>query len=184
MCHKVFKLIICLVLFAALSASQYASAESPALSEYQVKAAFLYNFLKFVEWPEGGPTAPNAPITLCILGNDPFGDIMNGLKDKQVEGKKVVVRKMRSASSLRDCQAVFISESEKSNVESITELARGLHILTLGDTERFAQKGVIINMYMENNKVRFEINIDSARQAGLRIDSRLLNLAAIVRSKP
>lgn len=181
---KVLILIICLILFAALSSPQYASAESPAPSEYQVKAAFLYNFLKFVEWPEEHSTVSNAAITLCILGNDPFGDIMNGFKDKQVAGKKVVVRQLRSTSSLRDCQALFISESEKGDVESITESARGLHILTIGDTARFAQKGVIINMYMENNKVRFEINIDSAKQAGLRIDSRLLNLATIVRSNP
>ena len=179
---KVLKLILCLILFAALSLSQHAGAESNAPSEYQVKAAFLYNFLKFVEWPERHSTVSNALITLCILGNDPFGNIMNGFKDKQVAGKKIFLRQMRSTSGIRDCEALFISGSEKGDVEAIAELASGLHILTIGDTERFAQKGVIINMFMENNKVRFEINIDAAKQAGLRIDSRLLNLATIVRS--
>lgn len=181
--HKVFKLIVCLILFAVLSSSQYASPEPAGPSEYQVKAAFLYNFLKFVEWPEEHSTGSTPAITLCIIGNDPFGKNMGGFKDKQVSGKKVVVRHMRSTSGISDCQALFISESEKDYVESITELARGFHILTIGDTELFAQKGVIINMYMENDKVRFEINIDAAKQAGLRINSRLLSLANIVRSK-
>jgi hypothetical protein len=109
MYSQVLKLIPCLILFAALSASQHAGAESNAPSEYQVKAAFLYNFLKFVEWPEGNSTVPNAPIKLCILGNDPFGNIMNGFKDKQAAGKKVVVMQLRSTTGISGCQAVFIS---------------------------------------------------------------------------
>jgi len=148
-----------------------------------VKAAFLYNFLNFVEWPERHSTVSNALITLCILGNDPFGNVMNGFKDRQAAGKKVVVTQLRSTSGISDCQAVFISGSEKGDVESIAKLANRLNILTIGDTERFAQKGVIINMFLEDNKVRFEINIDAAKHAGLRIDARLLNLATIVRNK-
>ena len=113
MYSRVLKLIICLILFSAVSASQHAGAQSGSPSEYQVKAAFLYNFLKFVEWPEGHSTVSNTAITLCILGNDPFGNIMNGYKDKQVAGKKIFVRQMRSTSGLRDCEALFIAGSEK-----------------------------------------------------------------------
>jgi hypothetical protein len=183
MYRKVLNIGICLILFSAVSASQHVFAEPKLPTEYQVKAAFLYNFLKFVEWPEGRSPVSDAAIPLCILGNDPFGNIMDDFKDKQVAGKKVVISQIRSASGIRDCQALFISGSEKVDVEAIAELASGLQILTIGDTERFAQKGVIINMYMDNNKVRFEINIDASKKAGLRIDSRLLNLATIVRSK-
>ena len=176
-------LIISLFFFAVLSLPHYASADPPGRSEYEIKAAFLYNFLKFVEWPEKNSTNSNSPINLCILGHDPFGNSMNNFIALKIAGRKVFLQRMTSISSIRDCHAVFISGSEKGSVRSITDLAIKRHILTIGDTEQFAQQGVIINMFLGNNKVRFEINLDAANRAGLRIDARLLSLAAIVRDK-
>ncbi len=181
--HGLPELIISLFFFAVLSLPHYASADPPGRSEYEVKAAFLYNFLKFVEWPVEKSTASPSAINLCILGHDPFGNSIDDFIAQKIAGKKISLQHMSSISRIGDCHAVFISGSEKGSVKSIADLAMKRHILTIGDTEEFSQQGVIINMFLENNKVRFEINPDAAKRAGLRIDARLLKLAVIARGR-
>lgn len=153
-------------------------AQPQEASEYEVKAGFVYNFTKFTEWPEG---ALDGGFNICVLGEDPFGTHLDSITGKAVGNRKVVIKKADSVRDIGGCQVLFISSSEKGRIQEIIEAVRDKNILTVGDTEVFAKNGVIINLFMENKKVRFEINPDAAVRSGLRISPRLLGLARIVR---
>ena len=157
-----------------------AHAEMREASEYEVKAAFMYNFLKFTEWPHG---ALDGTVNLCILGDDPFGNVLDSIEGKGVGPRKVEVYRYSSLKEVGKCHVMFISPSEKWRLDGILRASAGSGILTVGDTEGYAKKGVIINFFMENNRVRFEINLDAARRSGLRVNPHLLGLARIVREE-
>lgn len=152
--------------------------------EYKVKAGFIYNFLKFTEWPFTVQDSGPQNIILCIIGEDPFGENIDVLKGKTVGGKTLIVKYSPTSTLLKNCQAVFIAESERSQIQSLIDSIKALPILTIGDSEGFRQKGVMINMELDQEKIRFDINIKSARRAGLRIDPRLLKLARTVQEQP
>jgi hypothetical protein len=150
-------------------------------SEYQVKAAFLYHFAKFVEWPSD-PGGNPGPISICVLGNDPFGGTLDeAIKGKTVNGRELVARRYKQVKETTTCQIVFISSSDKKVLRPILESLIRPGALTVGETEGFAQLGGIINLTLEDNRVHFEINVDAAERARLKISSKLLNLAKIVR---
>jgi YfiR/HmsC-like len=157
------------------------TAAAQSASEYQVKAAFLYNFAKFVEWPPSGFRDATAPLQICILGRDPFGQ---GLRDlvntKTVNGRKLEVDYMVDMQLARACHILFIASSEKARVKQILESMRGTIALTVGDTEGFAEQGGMINFLLDNDRVLFEVNRNAAEQAGLRISSKLLSVAKAV----
>jgi hypothetical protein len=148
-----------------------------APSEYELKAAFVYQIAKFVEWP---PT--NAPLRLCVVGGNPFGTSLEGVRGKLVNARKLEIAQLGAAGDPRECHLLFIAAGAERNLERINALARGAGILTIGDSEGFAQRGVMVNFFLENDKVRFEINLESVRQSGVSISSRLLSLARIVDS--
>ena len=159
-------------------------AQTEAPSEYEVKAVFLYNFARFVEWPPGALVNGHAPLVLGILGKDPFGNALGRLvKDKMINGHELVVRRFKPGQNARGCQVLFISSSEENHLRSILEDLRGSSVLTVGESDGFPQLGGIINFNLENNKVRFEINVDAAARAHLKISSKLLSLAKIVRDE-
>jgi hypothetical protein len=156
-------------------------------SEYLVKAGFIYNFAKFVEWPSTAFAEPDSPIVIGVLGTDPFGEIINHV----VEGKKIgmrgfVVRRFKWSKELKDskdfkeCRILFVSSSEKMHFEEIVEAVKGLPILTVGETPGFAERGGMIRLMLEDNRVRFEVNVDAAHDGNLNISSRLLTLARII----
>lgn len=155
-----------------------ASPEAYEAKEYEVKAAFIYNFAKFVEWPEG---APDNVLQVCILGEDPFGKALDSLESKSIGKRKVALNRLSSVKNSGSCHILFIASSEKRQLRSITQTLRSAKVLTIGDSEGFAKKGLIINLFMDKGKVRFEINLDAARRSGLSISPRLLELARIVR---
>jgi len=172
-------------LLAALAACIIATSGSRAVaqdtsaSEYRVKAAFLYNFAKFVEWPVG---APSGPIKIGILGKDPFGSTLdNTVKGKTANGRTLVIKRLKRTQDARSCHIVFVSESEKARITEILATIKGAPVLMVGDVERFAHRGGTVNFYLEQNKVRFEINVEAADKAGLKISSKLLSLARIVK---
>jgi len=148
--------------------------EASAYDENQVKAAFLYNFPKFIELPGEGT------LTLCIVGNDPLGEAMAALNGQVTAGKRLVVKRVNSVNEIPYCQILFISSSEKEHLEPIMRYARNKPILTVGDTSEYPNQGVIVNFYIENNRVKIEINIDAAEQSKLKISSKLLNIARII----
>ena len=163
-----------------------ARAQGP--NEYQVKAAFLYNFAKFVEWPEEAndplnlPEHANDPIKLCIVGDDPFRSILDEMvKGKTIGGRAMEIKRIKAAEGLRDCKIAFISASERRHARSILESLQGARILTVGESRDFAREGGIINFILEDNKLHFEINVDAAQRAHLKISSKLLSLAKIIK---
>jgi len=154
-----------------------ADAQKPGPTEYQVKAAFLYNFAKFVEWP---PAV--GALQVCIFGDDHFGGDAEAIEGKMAGGKALVIKRTRSVQDIGNCGMLFISSSESERLGGIIAAVRKADILTVGDTPGYAERGVIINFYMEHGKVRFEINREAAERSRLKISSKLFGLARIVRN--
>jgi hypothetical protein len=159
------------------------SAEAKPSPEYLIKAAFLFNFAKFVEWPADAFKDDLSPINLCILGIDPFGPALDILKDKKVKGRPLRIKRVHKVDDIEACHILFISASEKENLKQILYALRNLSTLTVSEIEGFAQMGGIINFIIVNKKVHFEINTDAAEQSRLKISSQLLKLAKIVTSE-
>ena len=147
------------------------------LSEYQVKAAFLFNFLKFVEWPADAFADPFAPIVIGIVGADPFGDALpQVIVGKTIQGRDLVIRRYRSGESLKNCHILFINAEEKKRFPQIIAGLSGTSVLTVADVDGFLDLGGIIQFRQENNHIRFAINVDAAAKSRLKISSKLLSL--------
>lgn len=158
-------------------------ASAPAVDEYQVKAAFLFNFAKFVEWPPQTFKTDKDPIRICILGLNPFGTALgDAVGGKTVLGRTFVVAEIASAGQAADCQMLFISSSERKHLVAILAELRTKGILTISETQGFGAQGGIVNFKLEDGRVRLEINVEAAAQAKLRISSQVLSLAQIVKS--
>ncbi len=169
------------IVMAAVLASSLAGAAEPAFSEYEVKAGFIYNIAKFVEWPERTDAGSRNQLLVCVLGSDPFGKAFEQIEGRTVQGKKLGIRRVASAREARECHILFIGRSEKDRVARITETVKDWSILTVGDTEGYLREGVMVNFYMEDGKVRFEIDVERTKQSKLSLSSHLLKLARIVR---
>jgi hypothetical protein len=156
-------------------------AQAQTATEYQIKAAFLFNFAKFVEWPTGSFSDAAAPIRICVFGRDPFGEeLRNITRDKMVNGRKLQVDELSDLQLAKSCHILFIASSEKGQLKRVLESLRGTDSLTVGDTKGFAELGGIINFVRENDRVQFEVNRKAAEQAGLKVSSKLLNVAKLV----
>jgi hypothetical protein len=153
-------------------------------SEYLIKAGFIYNFAKLVEWPATAFAQPDSPIVIGILGEDPFGATLDRIvADKKINGRGFAVKRMkwsRDFKDLKDCNILFVSSSENEHIDTVVDAMKWLPILTIGDAPGFARRGGIMNFTLEDNKVRFEVNVEAAKHADLTISSRLLTLARIV----
>jgi hypothetical protein len=159
------------------------SALGQAVEEYQVKAAFLYNFARFVEWPAHTFKSTNDPLVICILGEDPFGHLLeNTVQGKTIEGRPIVLRSTSEVGQTAGCHVLFVSLSERRQLSSILAGVSSTGVLTVGETAGFAALGGVINFKLENERrIRFEVNLAAAREADLKISSKLLSLALIVR---
>jgi hypothetical protein len=154
------------------------AAES-VLPEYQVKAAYVLNFTKFVEWSPAAFASPESPLTICILGEDPFGRVLDQLVEgERVNGRRLAVQRLRSVPGPKQCQVLFISKSEKDVPEIVSVLEPG--VLTVADREGFLREGGVIAFVIEDRHVRFDISQRAASNASLSIDARLLNVARSV----
>jgi hypothetical protein len=151
--------------------------------EYWIKAAYLYNFIKFVDWPSESFKNEADPIKLYILGNDPFGEALDTIRGKTIRGKRLVVKRVQRVEEIEGAHLLFISPSEKGRVKQILQSLRNTPVLTISEMERFGQMGGIINFITVENKVQFEINAEQAQQQKLKISSQLLKLARMVRSE-
>jgi hypothetical protein len=152
------------------------------VGEYQVKAAFLYNFAKFVEWPAEAFAGPNDPIAICVLGKDPFGHSLDDLvAGRKVEGRSFVVRQISDVRLAAACQILYIAPSENKHLPSLLNEIDTRPVLPVGEADVSGGRGLVINFILENGKVRFEINVDAAEQRKLQISSKLLSLARIVK---
>jgi hypothetical protein len=146
--------------------------------EYRVKAAFLFHFVQLVDWPAGSLGDEKQPLLLCTIGKDPFdGDLEATLQGKSVGTHALQVRHLKDREELHGCQVLFVGNSERRDVLPLLAALKDGAILTVGDSDDFAKQGGMIDFCMENNKVRFDINVDAAGRAKLKISSRLLLLA-------
>jgi len=169
-------LIACLSLALLLPAD--ASAQESQPSEYQVKAAFLFNFAKFVEWPSESFPNVTSPMVIGILGDNPFGsDLEQTIQNKTINNRPLVVKLLHSLIEATNCHILFISNSENKRLPEIIQTLRGTAVLTVGETGQFIETGGIINFVQEASKIRFQINDDAAKTARLKISSKLLSLA-------
>jgi hypothetical protein len=175
--HWIAALVVCLIVGGAWNAR----AQLPVDREYLIKAAFLYNFLKFVEWPTDVLPEGARTISICVIGEDPFGDALDSLKGKSVQDKSVEIKRVQALQDLKACHLLFISSSAKARLGEIMEAVKGTSLLTVSELERFTERGGIIRLFLERNNVRFEINVDIAARARLKMGSRLLSLAKIVK---
>ncbi len=175
--------ILALLVSAHLVTAREGQAQD-SLSEYQVKAAYLFNFLKFVEWPEEAFADPLAPIVIGIVGDDPFGDALpQVVAGKTVQGRDLVIRKYRAGEDLRGSHILFISGSEKKRLPQLLSGLHGSCVLTVADIDGFLEEGGMILLFSEQNRVRFAINVDAATRAKLKISSKLLSLARVAGRK-
>jgi len=175
---------LALVATALVLAAAPARSQGVVATEYAVKAAFLYHFAKFIEWPEsvGGPS-PKV-VNLCVVGADPFGDALDELAARGVdglaEGIRVEVRHVTGLTPKEGCHIAFISNSERPRLAAHLAVAAVAHVVTVSDLHGFAADGGVIQFILEDGRVRFWINLDAAERDGVRISSRLLALARIV----
>lgn len=168
-------LLLVLTLCLSFANPRELCAEPLHAEEFQVKAAFLLNFARFVEWPAGALVEDT--FTIGILGRDTFGSALDSLAGKTVRGRRVVVRRYEDPEDAREAAILFISASEKRVLPRILKTLRGNSILTVGDTKDFGRSGVMINLLLLHKRVGFEINLAAAQRDGLQISSNLLKLA-------
>ncbi len=174
-----FGTIALLLNFSAVQ--QPVGAQSQTAGEYEVKAAFLYNFAKFIDWPDSSFADPNAPFAICVLGGDPFGHTLDGaLQGRKVGRHPVTLARLQDAVQARRCQIVFVSSSERRRLSEIEDRLRGASVLLVGEFPGFADAGGTLQFTIEDNRVRFLINTDAAERAGLRLSSKLLSVATVV----
>ena len=149
--------------------------------EYQVKAAYLLNFTRYVDWPSQVFQAPTDPVRVCVLGQDPFGVVLDAtMQGKTTQGRPLAVRRVRSSSDAAGCHLVFISRETWRTLRELPRTLRSAGRLTVGESEEFAQAGGVIGFVIRDEAVRFVVNAEARDRAGLRISSRMLSLAAAV----
>jgi len=178
-CPRVRALVVVLgSLFVLLPRWALSAAATP---EYQVKAAFLFNFTQFVDWPAKELRDPQEPFVIGVLGDDPFGAMLDEIvHGETVNGRALIVQRYRSVDDIGTCHVLFISRSEAYHLEEILRRLKGRSILTVSDMSGFARNGGVIRFVTMANKIRLRISLDAARSAGLTISSKLLRPADLV----
>lgn len=176
-----------LVLLGALAPGRAAFGAEPVAGEYDLKAAFVYQFIHFTEWPaaafaddddEGDPS----PIVVALVGDDPFrGALERAVRGKTVHGRPLVYRHFPNGNAVGHCHVMFVSASERQRIGPLAAVARQCGALTVGDVEEFTREGGMIRFVTQNKRVRFEIRRSSVEAAGLRLKAQLLKLADIYR---
>lgn len=166
-------LALVLLLFAADGAA--------APDEYRIKAVFLFNFSRFVEWPDSAFPAPDAPFVIGVFGRDPFGAELDEVASGEtVNGRPLLIKRIRGVEEARDCQILFIPAAEQAQLNTLLAALDRRSTLTVSDLDGAASRGAMIRLVTERNRIRLRVNVDSARAAGLTISSKLLRSAEIV----
>ena len=162
--------------------SSTATAQDAGSRAYAIKAGFIYHFTRFVKWPSGSnPDSSNKEYNICVFGDNPFGSILNRLEEKhRFKEHPLNIKLDVSQNDFQGCHILFVSFSERFNVEPIVENARDFPILTIGDTEGFAERGIDINLLVVENRVKLKINKPCLDTKRLKVSSELLDLATLV----
>lgn len=175
--------IVLLILFFVIPSNL--PAQQPKASESEVKAAYLYNFGRFVQWPPGAAASKGNSFPICVFGQDPFGAVLDAtLSGESIDGKAVVAKRVSKAQDALDCRVLYISASEDSRLKEILVTLDKAGVLTVSDIPQFSQRGGMIQFVVVANKIRFEVNLTTAQDAGLTLSSDLLKVAVAVRKSP
>ena len=175
---------LCIMALLALAGATPTGAQATPSVEYQVKAAFLLNFTKFIEWPPNVFHGEKTPITVCVFGYDPFGSALDEvILGKTINNREVLARRINELPDLNSCQLVFISEKEDKRLPDILNSLKGASVLVVGEGGDFAERGGSIQFYLDDNKLRFAVNVDALQRDHLNVSSKLLALARIVHDK-
>ncbi len=174
-------LVYLLALGCLLPLAQPAHAES---GEYQIKAAMIYNMIRFMDWPEEALPASAGQFTICVAGKGGLGPAVDGLQGKQVKGKTVVVRHSSPVTGAAGCQVLVLSDLDKTATADLLEKTRSSVVVTVADSAGFARSGGTVGFILQNSKIRFEINQTAAQRHRIRISAQLLKLAQIVQEAP
>jgi hypothetical protein len=177
-------LLIATVTVESAAASDASSTSAATVDrEYQIKAVFLLNFARFVAWPREAFASDTAPLQLGVLGHDPFGTYLDdAVRGETVNHRPITVRRFERLEDVTNCHVLFIGRSETANLDRILERLNGRKILTVGDSDNFAELGGIIGFVKQNEKVRLQINLDAAKSSELTISAKLLRPSEIVGS--
>ncbi len=151
--------------------------------EYLLKAAFLYNFARLIDWPENTFKHNSDPFRLCLIGNDPFGAALESLHNKKVRGHPLTIQRHLRLNNIDQCQMLFISRQEEEQIPTILKTINHAPTLTISEVPLFAEKSGHIRFFLNNNKLSLEVNLNAINQSGLKISSRILSLAKIVSSE-
>lgn len=174
---KRFLLLATLLVLLGLAAPGY-STDTPG--EYKVKAAYLYNFAKFIRWPDSAFQDTEAPLVIGVLGTNYFNGALQPLASKNVRNRVIAIKHFKTLSEVKNCQLLYISKSEQQNLDMILKKLATQSILTVGDFKNFVDLGGIIQFVNRRNRLRFSINLTVASQNNIQIEAQLLSLAADV----
>jgi hypothetical protein len=149
-------------------------------TEYEVRAAFLYNFIKFVKWPRQVFKSSQDPIVIGIIGQDPFGNTLDTMiKERTIQSKKIIIKRYHRHEDVRYCHVLYMGLREKRYQVAILKHLEGIPVLTIGDFEDFTRLGGMIKFIVADNQVGFEINLEAVEKSNLEISAKLLKLAKI-----
>src|SRR3981081_2389255 len=180
---RIFSVVLGMTMNWTLTADAQAGDASDS-SEYLIKAGFIYNFAKFVEWPSATFSQPDSPIVIGVLGTDPFGNVLDRIvEDKKIGPRGFVVKRYKwgkDLKDLKDCKILFVSGSERAHIDEILQSVKGLSVLTVGETPGFAERGGVIRFARVQDRHPVQVHVDAAHRADLNISSRLLTLAKII----
>lgn len=152
--------------------------ERDAALEQAVKAAYVYNFTRFVSWPDDSPLARAPVFSIGVLGDDSFADAVEAtVRDKTVEGRPLAVRRFRIADDVVPCPVLYVARAQSGNLPRLQARLQGWPVLTVGDAEGFASRGGMIGLFLKDGRIRFEVRLAAARAAGLEVSSKLLRLS-------
>ena len=181
---RAFKTLAVIALLSLYVGSNRAYGGEISLTESQVKALFLLNFAKYVEWPSTAFAAVDAPIVIGVIGEGNFeGELSAAVGNKSVDGRSIHVRQLQTPQEWDTCHILFIRASKKAGLDEILGRIKTKPILTVGETDRFMEQGGAINFVKKEGKIRLEINLDAAQTAGVQISSKLLNVADAVKGR-
>ncbi len=168
-----------------VSALPARGADSLAAKEHQVKAAFVYNFAKFVEWPAGSFPNSSSPLVIGVIGKSPISAALEAaVMDRKINGRAMIVKCVDTVEAARETHLLFVAASEDKRMDDLLPALAGASVLTVGESAAFVRAGGMINFILEGDKCRFDINMDPAEKAGLKVSAQLQKLAKTVRRKP
>ena len=171
---------ILVLLFSAAIGRALAAADDDANREYQIKAAMIFNFAQFAEWPANAFESADSPLVIAVEGSNPFGDVLEQLvAGRTISRRRVVVKFFPSVARIETCHLLFIPGDQGAELNRALQKVQGKPVLTVGETDAFPKAGGVIRFFTDDNKLRFEINTQAAEQAHLTISSKLLKLARI-----